>query len=55
MALPDEPLTCDCGVTVAPEAATRTETFGDLDPTTWQSLCCPECGRKLKTVFVGDE
>lgn len=32
-------------------AATRTETYGDLDPATWQTLCCPDCGRRLRTVF----
>jgi hypothetical protein len=47
---------CDtCDREVPSEAATRTETFGDLDPETWQSFCCPDCGRKLKTVFVGFE
>lgn len=53
--LPEDPLDCDCGRAVAPEAARRTETFGDLDPTTWQTLCCPDCGRRLGTVYVGDE
>jgi Zn finger protein HypA/HybF involved in hydrogenase expression len=47
---------CDtCGATVAFEAARRTETFGELDPTKWQTLCCPNCGNRLKTVFVGGE
>ena len=55
MALPDEPLECACGASVDPEEATRTKTYGDLDPTKWQALCCPTCGRKLETVFVGDE
>jgi hypothetical protein len=55
MALPDEPLECACGARVDPEEATRTKTYGDLDPTKWQALCCPTCGRKLETVFVGDE
>ncbi|MDG5777170.1 hypothetical protein VB773_12330 [Haloarculaceae archaeon H-GB2-1] len=44
-----------CDRNVARDEATRTETFGDLDPTKWQALCCPDCGRKLKTVFVGGE
>jgi hypothetical protein len=55
MALPEEPLACACGASVDPEEATRTKTYGDLDPTKWQALCCPTCGRKLETVFVGDE
>ena len=37
------------------EAAVRRETMGDLDPTTWQTFCCPNCGSRLKTVFVGNE
>ncbi|WP_164471791.1 hypothetical protein [Halosimplex salinum] len=45
--------TCDCAVTR--EAATRSEPYGDLDPRKWQALCCPTCGRKLKTVFVARE
>ncbi|WP_169302401.1 hypothetical protein [Halorientalis salina] len=50
------PLTCDaCGETVDPADAIRRETMGDLDPTTWQTLCCPTCGGRLKTVYVGDE
>lgn len=55
MALPDDPLECDCGATVDPAEAIRAETFGDLDPAVWQALCCPTCGRRLRTVFVGDE
>jgi hypothetical protein len=52
----DDPLTCDtCRSTVDPSDATRRETMGGLDPTTWQTLCCPTCGGRLKTVFVGDE
>lgn len=52
------PETLYCGACereVAVEAATRAETYGDLDPARWQALCCPTCGRKLKTVFVGGE
>jgi hypothetical protein len=45
--------TCDRDVPA--EAATRAETIADLDPAKWQSFCCPDCGRKLKTVFVGLE
>jgi hypothetical protein len=49
-------LYCDqCDLQVTRENATRTETMGDLDSETWQTLCCPSCGRRLKTVFVADE
>ena len=44
-----------CGAVVAFEDARRTETMGNLDPTKWQTLCCPNCGNRLKTVFVGGE
>jgi len=51
-----ETLTCEaCDRAVTRAEAVRTETFGDLDPSKWQSLCCPDCGRKLKTVFVAGE
>lgn len=47
---------CDsCGRTVSRDEAIRQETVGDLDPDTWQTLCCPDCGSRLVTVFVGDE
>jgi uncharacterized protein (UPF0212 family) len=26
-----------------------------LDPAKWQTLCCPNCGRRLETAFVGSE
>jgi hypothetical protein len=29
--------------------------MGGLDPDKWQTLCCPDCGSRLKTVFVGLE
>jgi hypothetical protein len=29
--------------------------MGDLDPTTWQTFCCPNCRSRLKTGFVGNE
>jgi hypothetical protein len=49
-------LFCDtCERAVDRAATTRIEPYGDLDPTKWQSLCCPDCGRKLQTVFVGRE
>ncbi|WP_185977181.1 hypothetical protein [Haloglomus irregulare] len=47
---------CDtCEQDVSREAATRRGTFGDLDPEKWQSFCCPDCGRRLRTVFVALE
>lgn len=50
-----DPLECDrCGAVVDPSEATRSETMGDLDPEKWQTLNCPHCGERLKTVFVGD-
>lgn len=49
----DESLDCaGCGRAVDPEEATRTETMGDLDPDRWQTLCCPTCGHRLKTVLL---
>ncbi|MFC6786297.1 hypothetical protein ACFQFH_10450 [Halobaculum halobium] len=46
--------TCDdCGAEFAASAATRTETIGALDSDAWQTLCCPTCGARVKTVFVG--
>lgn len=49
-----EPLTCEhCGTTTTPADAIRSKTMGGLDPTKWQTLSCPTCGRRLKTVFVG--
>jgi NAD-dependent SIR2 family protein deacetylase len=42
-----------CDRSVPPEEATGTRTYGDLDPERWQTRCCPDCGRRLKTVFVG--
>jgi hypothetical protein len=51
-----EPLSCDaCDREGDREGAIRSETFGDLDPAKWQTLCCPDCGSRLKTVFVGTE
>jgi DNA-directed RNA polymerase subunit RPC12/RpoP len=43
----------DCGTTFAASAATRTATMGGLDADAWQTLCCPNCGARVKTVFVG--
>lgn len=45
----------NCGSTVDSADATRSKTMGDLDPSKWQTLCCPTCGGRLKTIFVGDE
>jgi len=45
----------NCGREAEQEAAVRSETMGDLDPSKWQTLCCPDCGARLKTVFVGGE
>lgn len=48
--------TCDsCAATFGRAAATRTETMGGLDPSTWQTLCCPACGARVRTVYVGGE
>lgn len=52
----DQRFECDaCGTVATSDDAIRTEPMGDLDPTTWQTLCCPNCGRRLETVFVGLE
>ncbi|QZX98515.1 hypothetical protein [Halobaculum rubrum] len=46
--------TCDdCGTGFRTSEATRTRTMGGLDPDAWQTLCCPACGVRVKTVFVG--
>jgi predicted nucleic acid-binding Zn ribbon protein len=46
-------LTCEnCGAAVTAEAARRRETMGDLNADRWQTLCCPACGARLKTVLV---
>lgn len=52
----DDALYCEnCDRTVARAAATRNEPLADLDASKWQAFCCPDCGRKLKTVFVARE
>lgn len=52
----EDDLYCDtCDRAVAREAATRSETYADLDPERWQALCCPDCGQQLKTVFVAPQ
>lgn len=43
-----------CGTTVAFEDARRMKTMGGLDPTKWQTLCCSNCGSRLRTVYVGE-
>ena len=51
----DGPFECDtCEDRVAFEDARRAKTMSGLDPTKWQTLCCPDCGSRLKTVYVGD-
>jgi hypothetical protein len=51
----DVDLYCDaCEGSVEPRRAIRRETIGGLDPTKWQTFCCPDCGRRIKTAFVGD-
>lgn len=51
-----EDLTCEtCGTTVDRASAIRTATYGDLDTDRWQTLCCPDCGSRLKTVFQGPD
>jgi rRNA maturation endonuclease Nob1 len=45
----------NCGQSVSRDEAIRTETYGGLDPEKWQTLCCPDCGGRLETVFVGGE
>jgi len=52
----EDDLHCDtCRQVVTRDEATRTATYGGLDTDTWQTLCCPDCGSRLKTVFVGGE
>ncbi|WP_200830872.1 hypothetical protein [Haloarcula mannanilytica] len=47
---------CDtCGRSVTVDEAIRRETVGDLDSDRWQTLCCPDCGARLRTVFVGPD
>ena len=51
----DGPFDCEgCGAAIALEDARRTKTIGGLDPTKWQTLCCPDCGSRLQTVYVGE-
>lgn len=54
MPQPDDPLECTtCDALTDRADAVRRQTIGDLDPDKWQTLCCPSCGSRLKTVFVG--
>lgn len=47
---------CDtCDRTVSYDETRRIETIGGLDPAKWQTFCCPNCGARLKTVFVAME
>lgn len=51
-----ESLECDtCGARVSAGDARRAKTMGGLDPEKWQTFCCPDCGNRLQTVFVGLE
>ena len=51
----DGPFECNaCETTVLFDEARRTKTMGGLDAMKWQTLCCPDCGERLKTVYVGD-
>ncbi|QLG60232.1 hypothetical protein [Halorarum salinum] len=45
----------NCGERFGLERAVRSRTTGGLDPDAWQTLNCPACGSRVKTVFVGDE
>lgn len=52
----DSELSCSvCDETVSRADAIVCGTMGDLDPDSWQTLCCPTCGNRLKTVFVGSD
>lgn len=44
-----------CGSSVTPSEVIRRKTMADLDPKKWQTFCCPDCGDRIKTVFVGLE
>jgi len=55
MAETSGPFECDaCGETVSLNEARRTKTMGGLDPAKWQTLCCPSCGARLQTIYVGE-
>lgn len=55
MAQTEGPFTCEtCDATVTIRDARRSKPMGDLDPMTWQTLCCPHCGSRLRTVYVGE-
>ncbi|MFB6128932.1 MAG: hypothetical protein ABEJ47_04135 [Halorhabdus sp.] len=52
----DDTFYCEtCEQSVPRVDVIRTETMGGLDPDKWQTFCCPDCGNRLETVFVGDE
>jgi predicted RNA-binding Zn-ribbon protein involved in translation (DUF1610 family) len=47
--------TCDdCGEQFDRDRGIRSAPMGDLDTTQWQRFDCPNCGRRVKTVFLGD-
>jgi len=55
MAETSDPLKCEsCDATVPIDEARRTKTMGGLDPMKWQTLCCPSCGSRLQTIYVGE-
>lgn len=45
----------ECGAEPTTDEAIRRRTLADLDPDKWQTLCCPDCGVRLETIFVGGE
>lgn len=55
MVVTDEYECGNCGERFSREAAIRSKTMGGLDAKKWQTLNCPVCGARVKTVYVGDE
>ncbi|MFB6176427.1 MAG: hypothetical protein ABEI99_04665 [Halobaculum sp.] len=51
----DSEFTCDhCGEQFDRERGIRSAPLADLDTTQWQRFDCPNCGRRVKTVFLGN-
>jgi predicted RNA-binding Zn-ribbon protein involved in translation (DUF1610 family) len=47
---------CDnCGEAFDRDRGIRSAPMGDLDTSQWQRFDCPNCGTRVKTVFVGNE
>lgn len=47
--------TCDdCGEQFDRDRGIRSAPMGDLDTNQWQRFDCPNCGRRVKTVFLGN-